>query len=256
MTNQFRDRLRGTDGPLVGLLSALTDPVAAEIVAGAGYDWVLIDGEHAPHTPRSVLALLQAMAAHDPVPVVRVASHDAALVKQYLDIGAQTLLVPMVDSPEQATAIAASTRYAPTGVRGVGAALGRVTQWGRDTDYLRRADDEVFVIAQIESSTALDNLEAICAVDGIHATLVGPVDLSASLGHLGEPDHHEVRAAVLDVIERTTAAGLPAGVFAPDPDFAASCIDAGARFVLVGTDVGALASAVDELRGRFPHGAR
>lgn len=251
MANPFRRRLAETESPLVGLLCALVDPVAAEIVAGAGYDWLLLDGEHATNTPRSVLAQLQAMAAHDVAPVVRPVSHDPALVKQYLDIGVQTLLVPMVDSAEQATTVVASTRYAPRGIRGVGAALGRVTQWGRDTDYLQRADEDVFVVAQVESTDGLANVEEICAVDGIDATLVGPADLAASLGHLGDPEHPEVRAAVLDVIERTTAAGLPAGVFAPDPAVAASCVDAGARFLLVGTDVTALARATDGIRRTF-----
>ncbi len=251
MPNPFRQRLEVADGPLVGLLCGLIDPVATEIVAGAGYDWLLVDGEHATNTPRSVLTQLQAISAHPVAPVVRPASHDPALLKQYLDIGAPTLLVPMVDTAEQAAAIVASTRYAPTGIRGVGASLGRATQWGRDTDYLETADDEVFVIAQVESAVALANVEEICAVDGVDATLVGPADLAASLGHLGAPDHPDVRAAVLDAIERTTAAGLPAGVFAPDAAFARTCIDAGAGFVLVGTDVTALASATDDIRRRF-----
>lgn len=251
MQNPFRQRLDEAEAPLVGLLCGLVDPVATEITAGAGYDWLLVDGEHAPNTPRSVLTQLQAIAAHPVAPVVRPMSQDPALLKQYLDIGAHSLLVPMVDTAEQATAVVASTRYAPGGIRGVGAALGRATQWGRATEYHQTADDEVFVIAQVESATAVDNVEEICAVDGIDATLVGPADLAASLGHLGEPGHPEVRSAVLDVIERTTAAGLPAGVFAPDPAFARSCTDAGARFVLVGTDVTALAGAVDEIRRQF-----
>lgn len=251
MHNPFRQRLDEAEAPLVGLLCGLVDPIATEITAGAGYDWLLVDGEHAPNTPRSVLTQLQAIAAHPVAPVVRPMSHDPALLKQYLDIGAHSLLVPMVDTAEQATAVVASTRYAPGGVRGVGAALGRATQWGRETEYHQTADEEVFVIAQVESATAVDNLEEICAVDGIDATLVGPADLAASLGHLGDPGHPDVRSAVLDVIERTTAAGLPAGVFAPDPAFAGSCTDAGARFVLVGTDATALAGAVDEIRRRF-----
>lgn len=251
MDNPFRRRLGDADRPLIGLLCGLVDPVAAELVAGAGYDWLLFDGEHATHTPRSVLAHLQAVAAHPVAPVVRPVSHDPALVKQYLDVGAQTLLVPMVDTAEQATAVVASTRYPPAGVRGVGAAIARASQWGRTTDYLARADDEVFVIAQVESVAALDHVEEICAVDGVDATLVGPTDLSASMGHIGEPGHPEVREAVLDVIRRTTAAGLPAGVFAPDPEFASACVDAGANFLLVGTDIGALAGATDDLRRRF-----
>lgn len=251
MDNAFRRRLAEADTPLIGLLCGLVDPVAAEIVAGMGYDWVLVDGEHAAHSPRSVLAHLQAVAAHPVAPVVRPMSHDPALVKQYLDVGAQTLLVPMVDTAEQAAAVVASTRYPPDGIRGVGAAIARAAQWGRTADYLQRADEEMFVIAQIESAAALANVEEICAVDGVDATLVGPTDLSASLGHLGEPGHPDVRAAVLDVIERTTAAGLPAGVFAPDPDMARDCVEAGARFLLVGTDISALAGATDEIRRRF-----
>lgn len=251
MDNPFRRRLAEADSPLIGLLCGLVDPVAVEIVAGAGYDWLLVDGEHAAHTPRSVLSHLQAVAAHPVAPVVRPPSHDPALIKQYLDVGVQTLLVPMVDTAEQATAVVASTRYPPDGVRGVGAAIARASQWGRTADYLDRADEEMFVIAQIESAAALSNVEDICAVDGVDATLVGPTDLSASLGHRGQPGHPDVRSAVLDVIERTTAAGLPAGVFAPDPDMARSCVDAGASFLLVGTDVTALATAIDENRRRF-----
>lgn len=251
MPNSFRRRLAEAESPLVGLICGLVDPVATEIVAGAGYDWLLVDGEHATNTPRSVLTQLQAVGGHEVVPVVRPMSHDPALLKQYLDIGAHTLLVPMVDTVEQATAVVASTRYAPDGIRGVGAALGRATQWGRVTDYDRTAGDEVFVIAQVESATGLEHVEEICAVEGIDATLVGPADLAASLGHLGDPGHADVRAAVLDVIQRTTTAGLPAGVYAPDPAFARSCVDAGARFVLVGADVVALARAADDIRQRF-----
>lgn len=251
LDNPFRRRLGQGGDPLVGLLCALVDTVATEVVAGAGYDWLLIDGEHATTTPRSALTQLQAVAAHEVAPVVRPASHDPALLKQYLDVGVQSLLVPMVDTAEQASAVVAATRYPPAGIRGVGATIARAAQWGRTTDYFERADEEVVVIAQIESATALANVEEICAVEGVDATLIGPTDLSASLGHLGDPGHPEVRAAVLDAIERTTAAGLPAGVFAPDPDLARDCVEAGARFLLVGTDVGALAGASDELRRRF-----
>lgn len=250
--NRFRERLR--HGPVrYGIFVGLGAPVAAEIVAGAGFDWLMLDAEHAPNDPRAVLHQLQAVAAYDVDVVVRPNGHAAELIKQLLDVGARSLVVPMVDTAEQADAVVRATRYPPHGVRGVGTALARAAGWGRVDDYFQRADEEMCVVVQVESRLALDQLDEIARVDGVDAVFVGPSDLAASLGHLGEPGHPDVRAAVTDALGRVAAAGSVAGVYGATPELADEYVGHGARFVAVGVDTVLLARASSELARRF-HG--
>ena len=197
----------------IGLWVSLIDGFAAEAVAGAGFDWLLLDTEHSPGHELSVLAQLQALAPYPLSPIVRPKVNDTALIKRFLDIGAQTLLIPYVQSVAEAEAAVAAMRYPPRGVRGI-STLTRATGYGRIPDYLARAEEELCLIVQIETRAGLDALEAIAAVDGVHGLFIGPSDLSASLGHLGDPGHPEVVAAIEDAIARIRAAGKPAGFLA------------------------------------------
>ena len=237
--------------PQIGLWLSMADPYQAEAAATCGYDWLLIDGEHAPNDLRSTLAALQAVNAYPAHPVVRVVEGSQALIKQMLDIGAKTLLVPMVDTAEQARAIAAATRYPPQGLRGVGSATARASQWNARSDYLNVANDEVCLLLQAETATALQNLEAICAVDGVHGIFIGPADLAASMGHRGNPGHPEVQAAIAGAMKTIIASGKAAGTLTSDPVLAQRYLDLGCTFVAVGVDVLMFANAARKLRGQF-----
>jgi 4-hydroxy-2-oxoheptanedioate aldolase len=236
--------------PVTGMWVASGSPVCAEICAGAGFDWLLIDSEHAPNDLRSILAQLQAVAAYPVTPVIRPPSGDPVLIKQLLDVGVEVLLIPMVESRAQARALVAATRYPPEGIRGVGSALARASRWNRVEGYLARAAQTVSVLVQIESRAGLDAIADIAATDGVDGVFLGPADLAASLGHLGEQDHPEVVSAVDDAIKAITAAGKPAGVNAFPPDLAERYLQAGARFILVGADVTLLARGSEQLAAR------
>lgn len=252
--NPFKRALR--DGPAqVGLWLSLPDSYAAEIGATAGFDWVLIDGEHAPHDVRSILRQLQAVAPYRSHPVVRLVDGDPALIKQALDIGVRTLLVPMVDTAEQAAALVSATRYPPQGTRGVGAAVARASRWSARADYLDRANDEACLLVQAESVTALKNLEAICAVDGVDGVFIGPADLAASMGHRGNPGHPKVQAAIDGAIATIIACGKAAGTLTGDPAIGRHYLSLGARFVAVGIDVSLLVQATRRLAREFGLGA-
>ncbi|HEY9068370.1 MAG TPA: 4-hydroxy-2-oxoheptanedioate aldolase, partial [Burkholderiaceae bacterium] len=235
----------------VGLWLSLAQPYTAEVCATAGFQWLLIDGEHAPNDVRSTLAQLQVVAAYGAHPVVRVVQGEAALIKQTLDIGAQTVLVPMVETAEQAAAMVAATRYPPEGIRGVGAAVARASRWAARRDYLDQANDEVCLLVQAESATAPANLDAICAVDGVDGVFIGPADLAASMGFRGRPGHPEVQAAIDDAIRRIAASGKAAGTLTGDVALARRYLELGARFVAVGIDVTLLAQATRKLAQEF-----
>jgi 4-hydroxy-2-oxoheptanedioate aldolase len=234
----------------IGFWLALSDSYAAEAVAGAGFDWLVLDMEHAPNTLDSVLRQLQALAAYPGAAVVRPPWNDTVMIKQVLDLGAQTLLVPYVQTAEEARAAAAAIRYPPHGVRGVSAGA-RASRFGRVADYAQRAADELCLLVQVETVAALAELEAIAAVEGVDGVFIGPADLAASLGRLGEPGHPEVKAAVLDAVRRLAATETPAGLLTLDAEFADQCLDAGATFVAVGIDAAVLARGADDLRRRF-----
>ena len=237
--------------PATGMWVASGSPVVAEICAGSGVDWLLIDGEHAPNDLHSILAQLQAVAPYPVTPVIRPPAGDPVLIKQLLDLGVEVLLIPMVESREQAQALVAATRYPPEGIRGVGSALARASRWNRVSDYLKQAAGTVSLLVQIESRAGLDALPQIADVDGIDGIFLGPADLAASLGHLGRQDHPEVTGAVEAAIKAITAAGKPAGVNAFPKDLADRYLAAGARFILVGADVTLLAAGSEQLAARY-----
>ena len=201
---------------------------------------VLIDGEHAPNDVRSILAQLQAVAPYPVHPIVRPVIGDVPLIKQLLDIGAQTLLVPMVESSEQAKQLVAAMRYPPAGIRGVGAALARASQWNRVTNYLHEANDQMCLLVQVETRLGLDNLDAI-----------GPSDLSAALGHLGKPGHGDVQHAIEDAIRRIRSAGRAAGILSTDETLSRHYLSLGCTFVAVGLDGNLLMRATQDLARKF-----
>lgn len=251
----LRERLDAADRPLIGLWACAGSPITAEIVAGSGCDWVLLDAEHSPNGLESVLAQLYAMSAYPVAPLVRPPYGDTVTIKQFLDLGAQNLLIPMVDSAEQAAEIVRAVRYpdgsAGGGVRGVGSALARSARWNRVEGYLGRASETISLTVQIESATAIADVERIVAVDGIDAIFVGPSDLAASMGLLGQQNHPEVVESVLRAIAAGVAAGKPVGVNAFVPADAERYIAAGASFVAVGADVAILARQTEAMVDRF-----
>jgi 4-hydroxy-2-oxoheptanedioate aldolase len=245
------ERLAASDRPLAGMWVCSGSALNAEIAAGSGLDIVLIDAEHSPNGPESILAQLQAVAAYPVAPLVRPPYGDTVVIKQYLDLGVQNLLVPMVDSPEHAAELVRAVRYPPAGVRGVGSALARSSRWNRVPGYLADASGSISLFVQIESRAAVERVGEITAVDGVDGILVGPADLAASMGHLGQQDHPEVVDAVLHAISAAAELGKPAGVNAFVPDAADRYLAAGAAFVLVGADVALLARASEALADRF-----
>ncbi|MDY0910578.1 HpcH/HpaI aldolase family protein [Microbacterium sp. CFBP9034] len=247
----FRHALDEADRPLIGMWVCSGSPLVAEICAGAGLDWLLIDMEHSPNGLESALAQLQAVAAYPVTPVVRVPIGDVVTLKQVLDIGAQNILVPMVSSAEEAATLVAAVRYPPRGGRGVGSALARSARWNRVEGYLENADEHVSLFVQIETATGVEAAAAIAAVDGIDGVFVGPSDLAASMGLLGQQTHPDVAAAVRRAFDAVRAAGKPVGVNAFDPEVARAYLDAGAGFVLVGADVALLARGSEALATRF-----
>ena len=248
--NDFKKLLKAR-APQIGLWMSLANPYTAEICATAGFDWLLIDGEHAPNDIRSMLAQLQTIAAYPGHAVVRAVNDDPALIKQLLDIGAETLLVPMVDNADQARRIVAATRYAPEGIRGVGSFIARVSRWGEREDYLAHANDEICLLVQAETRTALENLQAICEVEGVDGVFIGPADLAASLGHRGNAGHPDVLAAIEAAIVRIVDSGKAAGILTTDHALARRYLALGCTFVAVGMDVRLLAASARALRADY-----
>ncbi|KAF1050895.1 MAG: 4-hydroxy-2-oxo-heptane-1,7-dioate aldolase [Stenotrophomonas maltophilia] len=248
--NTFKQRL--LQGPAqIGLWLGLADAYCAELAANAGFDWLLIDGEHAPNDLRSLLGQLQAVAAYPSQPVIRPVLGDTALIKQLLDLGAQTLLVPMVESAEQARELVRAMRYPPGGVRGVGSALARASRWNAIGDYLQHADEQMCLLVQIENLEGLANLDDIAAVEGVDGVFIGPADLSASMGQRGNPGHPEVQAAIENAIRRIRAAGKAPGILSADERLARRYIELGAAFVAVGVDTTVLMRGLQALAARF-----
>ncbi|QJQ99017.1 4-hydroxy-2-oxoheptanedioate aldolase [Halomonas sp. PGE1] len=248
--NAFKQRLLGGE-PMTGIWLGLASPYVAEIAATAGFDWLLLDGEHSPNDLATLLGQLQAIAPYASAPVVRPPEGDTVLIKQYLDIGVQNLLIPMVETPEQAAEVVAATRYPPEGVRGMGSFLARASRWGQVENYLDRAGEEICLILQLESPIALANLEAIAEVEGVDGLFIGPSDLSAAMGHRGNPGHPEVRAAIDDAIVRIRAAGKAAGIITLDETEARGYLAAGCGFVGVGVDALVLVEGLRGLAMRF-----
>ncbi|MGO3844040.1 MAG: 4-hydroxy-2-oxoheptanedioate aldolase [Alcaligenes pakistanensis] len=250
MHNSFKQALSKND-PVIGLWLGLANAYTAELLGGSGYDWLVIDNEHAPNTVPSTLAQLQALASTPAHAVVRAASDDTVEIKRLLDLGAQTLLIPMVESAEQATRIVSATRYPPLGVRGVGAALARASRWQQVTDYLAHADTQICTLVQVESTAGLLALPEIARVSGVDGVFIGPADLAASMGYLGNPGHPHVQQAIATAISEIRKAGKAAGILTGDMAMARTYLQLGAVFVAVGSDVGILSNGARALRESF-----
>ncbi|WP_411734754.1 aldolase/citrate lyase family protein [Paeniglutamicibacter sp.] len=247
----FKDALHHADHALSGIWVCSGSPLVAEICAGAGFDWIFIDAEHSPNGLESILGQLQAVRGYPVIPVVRPPVNDTVLIKQYLDLGVQSLIIPMVNNAEQARAAVAACHYPPMGVRGVGSALARSARWNRIPDYLTRAGETLTLMVQIESAEAVANVEEIVATQGVDGIFIGPSDLAASMGVIGQQDHPDVVAAVETAMAAGKAAGKYVGVnaFAEAP--AKRYIELGAHYVGVGADVALLARGTEALAAKF-----
>ncbi len=234
----------------IGLWSSLCSNIAAEIISDSGFDWILLDTEHSPNEIPDLLGQLQAMQGSATTPIIRPAWNDAVLAKRALDIGAQSLLFPYVQNAEEGRRAVASTRYPPQGIRGVSVAA-RASRYGRTPGYLTKANAEICVLVQVETRQALGEIEAIAEVEGIDGVFVGPSDLAASLGHLGNPQHPDVQKAIENAVTRLKKAGKPAGILTGNEEEARRYIDWGYLFVAVGADVGLLARNADGLAKKF-----
>ena len=251
--NRFKQRLQRGEAQ-IGLWLGLAEPYCAELAANAGFEWLVIDGGHAPNDLRGMLGQLQAIAPYPAQAIIRPVIGDTALIKQVLDIGAQTLLVPMVESAEQARQLVRAMHYPPNGVRGVGSALARASRWNSIPGYLDQADEQMCLLVQIESLEGLQNLDAIAAVEGVDGVFIGPADLSASMGYRGNPGHPEVQAAIEQAIGQIQKAGKAAGILSADEALARRYLELGAGFVAVGVDTTVLMRGLQGLAGRFKGG--
>ena len=255
-TNSFKRAIKAGK-PQIGLWCSLCSPYAVEIAAGSGFDWLLIDAEHSPNDLPLVAAQLQAAAggaagapgsvSH---PIVRPPWNDMVLIKQYLDAGAQSLLIPYVQSAEEAANAVAFTRYPPAGVRGV-AGTTRATRFGRVKDYFARAAEELCVLVQVETRAGLDNLESIARVEGVDGVFIGPADLSAGLGHREDMAHPEVRSAIEDAIRRIRACGKAPGIISGDEAMVRRYLELGCLFVAAGQDIILLARQTERIAAAF-----
>lgn len=248
-TNHFKKKLKTEQQ--IGLWVGLADAYGTEIAANAGYDWLLIDGEHAPSDLRTTLSQLQSIAAYPSQAVVRPPIGSVQLIKQLLDIGAQTLLIPMVETVEQAQLMVKAVRYPPEGIRGVGAALARATRWNSIPDYYAYAHENICLLIQIESIEGIKNLDEILKIDGIDGVFIGAVDLSATMGYQGNPNHPEVQKTVIDAIQRIRKAGKAAGILSTQHDVTQKYIELGTEFVAVGVDTSVLMNSLRELLSKY-----
>lgn len=235
----------------IGLWVSMANPYTAEMCAACGFDWLLLDGEHSPNDLSSLLGQLQAIAASSSAAVVRPVAGETWMIKQLLDMGATNLLVPMVDTAKQARELVRAVRYPPQGVRGVGSRLARVSGFGAEADYLAKANERVCLLVQVETEEGLRNLDEIAAVEGVDGVFIGPSDLSAAMGHLGQPGHPDVQAAIADAVKRITAAGKPAGILSLNDEQSQRYIELGVCFAAVGGDIALLTDAGRALAKRF-----
>ena len=247
--NAFKRALKAGKAQ-IGLWSSLSSNYTVEVIAGAGFDWILLDTEHSPNDLESLLTQLQAAAPYPTHPVVRVPWNDMVVIKRVLDVGAQSLLVPYVSTPEEAAAAVSYVRYPPAGVRGV-AGTTRASRFGRVKDYARKAQDELCLLVQVETQGALDAIESICAIDGVDGVFIGPADLHASLGYPGEVANPKVKPLIDDAIRRIRKCGKAPGILTPSEADARHWLECGALFVAVGADVGILARGAEALASRF-----
>lgn len=250
LKNKFKENLANKKLQL-GMWLGLANSYTAELVANTGYDFLLIDGEHAPNDVRSVLHQLQAIAAYDSLPVVRPNFNDPVLLKMYLDVGAQSFLIPMIQNKEQAQNAVRATRYPPQGIRGVGSALARASRWNGIEGYLKKANDEICVLVQVETMEAVNNLDEILEVEGVDGVFIGPADLSADMGYIGQPNHEKVVATIESCIQKIVKANKAPGILMANEEMAKHYIDLGALFVAIGVDTSVLTQACKSKLAQF-----
>jgi len=248
--NKFK-KMANPQAPLVGLWNALVDNIAGEIIAGTGFDWVVIDAEHAPFDLRSILHQLQVMERFDVPIIVRPPSGDPVFIKQLLDIGVQTLLIPMVESAENAEQIFRAMQYPPRGVRGIGTAMARAAQWNKVEDYFKEANNEMCLIVQVETKKGIEQLDEILMTEGIDGVFIGPADLSASMGFIGQPDHPVIKNEIKKAIIKIKNAQKVAGIMALSKELADYYIECGANMIAVGIDTLLLSNASQQLLERY-----
>jgi 4-hydroxy-2-oxoheptanedioate aldolase len=251
--NRFKQAL-AEGGPLYGLWLGLPDASVAELAGGAGFDWLLIDHEHGPFELRDVMHHLQAIAPYPVAPIVRPVEGNPALLKKMLDIGVQTFLIPMVETAEQAQELVSAMLYPPAGTRGLGTSMARAAQWNRVPGYLKKANDEICLLLQVETASAMKNIDAILAVEGVDGVFIGPSDLSASMGHIGDAGHPEVREAIASGLASIKRADKIAGLLCMDPALVEDYVAQGADFVGVGVDTLILGQGMVKLAQQFKTG--
>ena len=248
--NRFKRAIR-EGKPQIGLWPAMGDPISAELCAGAGFDWLLLDAEHGPNDLRTLLAQMQAVAPYDSIPIVRIRVGDINIIKQVLEIGAQTLLIPMVETADQAASLVAAMQYPPAGVRGVGAALGRSSRWNRMPSYLKQAGEEMCLLVQIETRRGVENIKAIAETPGVDGIFIGPADLSASMGHLGDMTHPDVLTTIEQCLGHIRAAGKASGILMGDEALVRRYLELGCTFIAVSADTLILSQGADRMASRF-----
>lgn len=248
--NQFRQKIKNKE-QTIGLWLSTTNPMIAEMAGMTGYDWLVLDGEHSPVDIPMQLHLLQALNGSSSAPVGRPPVNDTAIIKQYLDIGFYNLLIPFIESKKEAEKAVAATRYAPTGIRGV-AGMVRACAYAATAEFYEQVNDNITVLLQIESRKGVEAVDEIAAVEGVDGIFIGPADLSAALGHLGNPNHPEVERTIQYIHERTTAAGKASGILTVQPKDAQRYLDMGFHFVAVGIDIVTLRQGLIALRQQFP----
>jgi 4-hydroxy-2-oxoheptanedioate aldolase len=248
--NRFKEALSGGQTQF-GCWMSIAEGITAEIMGHAGFDWLLIDGEHSPNDIRSIRDQIVALKGSASHPVVRVPVGETWIIKQVLDVGAQTILVPIVETAEQAEDLVSACRYPPTGKRGVGYAVGRVSDFGQMENYGPTADAQICLLVQVETRKGLDNLDAILAVEGVDGVFIGPADLSASMGRLGQTMHPEMQSLILDALRRISASGKAGGILTTDEGMINASLEAGARFVAVAMDIALLLNTGKEVAARW-----
>nr|WP_099826187.1 aldolase/citrate lyase family protein [Oceaniglobus indicus] len=248
--NAFKSAIKAGKSQL-GIWNSIAEPTVIEALAGAGFDWVLIDAEHTPLSDADVMRALQVIAAYpETSAIVRPVANDTAVIKRLLDIGAQTLLVPYVETRAEAQAAVDAMHYGPRGLRGY-AGLTRSSRYGQVEGYGTGASDPLCLLLQVETAKGIENLDAIAGVEGVDGVFIGPADLAASMGHPGNTGHPDVVGAVEHAIARLKELGMPAGFLSLDDAQNARCIELGTTFTAVGVDMALLLSGLKNLRARF-----
>lgn len=234
----------------IGCWSALANPISTEVLGLAGFDWIVLDGEHAPNDITTFIPQLMALTGSHSAPVVRAPTNDPVAIKRLLDIGFYNFLIPFVETQEEAALAVSSTRYPPEGIRGVSVSH-RANMFGTVPDYFVQSNKNIAVLVQIESQQGVDNVDAIAGTDGVDGIFVGPSDLAAALGHLGNASHPEVQRCIQHIFARAKAFGKPTGILAPVEADARRYLEWGATFVAVGSDLGVFRSATQKLCDQF-----